>query len=156
MSWPQMEVTLLDLRGTVGFALNWLLQSTLLISAGLVIARLISRRGSAAQSVVYCTTLAAVLVCPPLTWAISTAGIYGWSIQMPRTWTTPITGRPTSSPDNILPRISRLEARTKLHLAQPHDGVQPAALQPIADELESGDRAILRKGPFLQQTTRQM
>src|SRR6476646_1884390 len=107
MSWLHLEMTLLDLARVVcGFALNWLLQSTLLLSAGLVLARLMSRRGSAAQSVVYQTTLTAVLVCPVLTWTISLAGFSGWSLEAPPAWTYQETKRSTSPPLNISPRSS--------------------------------------------------
>jgi beta-lactamase regulating signal transducer with metallopeptidase domain len=81
-------MTLLDLAAdAVGFAFNWLLQSTVLIVAGVVVGRLLWRRGSATQSVVYRTTLVAVLVCPMATWTISQCGVSGWSVAMPPAWT---------------------------------------------------------------------
>src|SRR5436190_1362023 len=107
MSWLHVEMTLLDLaRGSVAFALTWLLQSTLLVGAGLAIARLLSRRGSATQSVIYRTTLAAVLVCPPLTWAISLTGVSGWSLNMPPAWTQPQAERLTATTDNVPPQVA--------------------------------------------------
>ena len=42
-------------RGWQAFALNWLIQSTVLILGGLAFARFIARRGSAVQFVVYST-----------------------------------------------------------------------------------------------------
>ena len=65
------------------FALNWLVQSTLLIAAGLVLARVFRAKGSATQSLIYRTTLAAVLVCPLATWTLNQFGVSGWSIQLP-------------------------------------------------------------------------
>src|SRR5579871_1113002 len=89
MSWLQVETVFLDVaRVMFGFGLNWMLQSTFLIMMGLAIGCGLSRRGSAAQSVIYCTTLAAVLICPALTWAISNTGVTGWSFEMPRAWMT--------------------------------------------------------------------
>lgn len=65
MSWLTTQTMLLDsASAAAGFACNWLLQSTLLIAAGLLLGRIARRRGAAVQSVVYRTTLVAVLVCP--------------------------------------------------------------------------------------------
>ena len=77
----------LDVATTVvGFAANWLLQSTLLIAAGLAAAWLLRRRGAAGQSIIYRTTLAAVLLCPLATLVLSQGGVSGWSIEMPVAW----------------------------------------------------------------------
>ena len=65
------------------FALNWLVQSTLLIAAGLLLARMLQAKGSATQSLIYRTTLVAVLVCPLATWTLSQLGASGWSIRLP-------------------------------------------------------------------------
>lgn len=46
------------------FAIGWLVQSTVLLSVGLLVGRLRKHSGPAAQSVVYRTTLVAVLFCP--------------------------------------------------------------------------------------------
>ena len=87
MNWLEAQMVLFDVAtGAVEFAVNWLLQSTLLIAAGLTIGRWLRRRGSAAQSVVYRTTLAAVLVCPIASWSLSLAGVSGWSVQLPDGW----------------------------------------------------------------------
>ncbi len=83
----QIQIFLLDgVNGTASFAVNWLLQSTLLISIGLIVGALLRSRGSAVQSLVYRTTLVAVLVCPLATVALSSAGFSGWSVTMPETW----------------------------------------------------------------------
>ena len=83
MQWAHIELALVDwAQGAVEFAANWLLQSTVLILAGLAVGRLLLRQGSAVQSVVFRTTLVSVLLCPLLTWAISTAGVSGWPIEM--------------------------------------------------------------------------
>ncbi len=76
MNWLDTQMALLDVAtGAVEIAVNWLLQSTLLIAAGLTIGRLLRMRGSAVQSVVYRTTLAAVLICPLATWGLSLAEV---------------------------------------------------------------------------------
>jgi beta-lactamase regulating signal transducer with metallopeptidase domain/protocatechuate 3,4-dioxygenase beta subunit len=86
MPWPSSE-TLLDLSRTIASAAaNWWIQSTLLIAAGLAVGGLCRRRGSAVQSVVYRTTLAAVLAAPLVTWGLQRIGVSGWSIAMPRAW----------------------------------------------------------------------
>jgi beta-lactamase regulating signal transducer with metallopeptidase domain len=83
-----LQMTLLDVATTVvGFAANWLLQSTLLIAAALAAAWLLRRRGSAVQSIIYRMTLAAVLLCPLATLLLSQSGVSGWSIEMPIAWT---------------------------------------------------------------------
>jgi beta-lactamase regulating signal transducer with metallopeptidase domain/uncharacterized GH25 family protein len=87
MSWLHAQTIVVDGASFgVRFAANWLLQSSLLILAGLFIAWLVKRRGSAVQSVVYRTTLLAVLVCPLATWGLSLAGVSGWSLDMPAAW----------------------------------------------------------------------
>jgi beta-lactamase regulating signal transducer with metallopeptidase domain len=87
MNWLSTQIALVDgATGTLEFAVNWLLQSSLLIAVGLVIARLLRQRGSAVQSVVYRTTMAAVLICPLATWGLSQAGVSGWSVQLPPGW----------------------------------------------------------------------
>ena len=53
----ETQMFLLDgVNGAAGFAVNWLLQSTLLISIGLIVGALLRPRGSAVQSLVYRTT----------------------------------------------------------------------------------------------------
>jgi beta-lactamase regulating signal transducer with metallopeptidase domain len=86
MPWPSAE-TLLDLSRTIASAAaNWWIQSTLLIAVGLVVGTMCRKRGSAVQSVVYRTTLAAVLAAPLVTWGLHGAGFSGWSIAMPAAW----------------------------------------------------------------------
>ncbi len=96
MNWLQTEMALLDAAvATVGFAFNWLLQSTLVIAAGLACAWLLHRRGSALQSAVYRTTLVAALVCPLATFLLALGGVSGWSVELPVAWTyEQVSGRP--------------------------------------------------------------
>jgi len=87
MSGHSLETTLLDLSTTlVEVAVNWFLQSSLLITLGLLAGLALRKWGSAAQSVVYRTTLVAVLICPLATWLLAQSGVSGWSIEMPAAW----------------------------------------------------------------------
>ena len=84
MNWLETQMaTMIAAAGAAGFALNWLIQSTLLIAAGLVLAACLRGKGSAVQSLVYRTTLAAVLICPLATWGLGQIGVSGWSIAIP-------------------------------------------------------------------------
>ncbi|HTU26000.1 MAG TPA: M56 family metallopeptidase, partial [Pirellulales bacterium] len=87
MFWHEIQIIVLDAAAAlIQFAVNWLLQSALLIAAGLAVGQLVAGRGSAAQSAVYRTTLAAVLVCPLVSWLLAATGANGWSLTMPRPW----------------------------------------------------------------------
>lgn len=87
MNWLRVHIALLDTASAVAaFAANWLLQSTLLIAAGLFIAYLARRRGAALLSAIYRTTLAAAVVCPLATFCLSLNGVSGWSLPMPAAW----------------------------------------------------------------------
>ena len=63
--------------------LNLLIQSTLLILAGLLAARLLRRYGSAVQSAIYRATLVAVMACPIASIVLQQLNFDGWSIQLP-------------------------------------------------------------------------
>jgi beta-lactamase regulating signal transducer with metallopeptidase domain len=87
MHWLPAQTMMLELpRMSVALAVNWLLQSTLLLAAGLAIGSLMRRRGAALQSLIYRTTLVAALTCPVATKALSMCGMCGWSLEMPPTW----------------------------------------------------------------------
>src|SRR5688500_8417364 len=79
-----LEMHALDIaRGLAGLGVNWFIQSSLLIVTGLWIGSALRSKGSAAQSAVYRTTLAAVLVCPLVSWGLAQFGATGWSLEMP-------------------------------------------------------------------------
>ena len=87
MIWQTLEVQLLRFCGSaMTFAVNWFVQSTLLMSAGLLVAWLFRTRGSAFQSVVYRTTLCAVLLGPVVSLAMAFCGLEGWSMKLPQTF----------------------------------------------------------------------
>jgi len=71
----------------IAFAWNFFAQSTLLLLAGFLAARIWSRLGSSAQSTIYRATLIAVLVCPLLSAAFSGLGIFGANLSIPSVWT---------------------------------------------------------------------
>jgi beta-lactamase regulating signal transducer with metallopeptidase domain len=66
-----------------GFGLTWLLQSSLVLSAGLLAARLGRRAGPAVQSAIYRTTLVAVLLCPVASALAPRTGIDRLTLQLP-------------------------------------------------------------------------
>lgn len=68
-------------------AANILAQSTLLIAAGLIIARLLRSKGAAAQSAILRATLAAVVLCPLASLCLSEIGVSGLSLDLPRATT---------------------------------------------------------------------
>ncbi len=120
MSWLHSQMALLTAATTVvELALNWVLQSTLLIALGLLGGRLLQQRGSAVQSAVYRTTLAAVLLCPIASMALWLAGVSGWSVALPEPWTLAVAT--VEATPNALPAPEPLERLP----AQPIDPETP-------------------------------
>src|SRR5438270_14093447 len=68
---------------TMDFLLTWLVQSTVLLALGLVAGRVLRRWGPAVQSTLYRTTLAAVLLCPIASMAMTALGFSGLAIRLP-------------------------------------------------------------------------
>ena len=63
--------------------LTWLIQSTVLLTVGLLAGRFLKGRGPAVQSALYRTILVAVLVCPIASMAIAAMGLTGLVIRVP-------------------------------------------------------------------------
>jgi len=63
--------------------LTWLIQSTVLLTVGLLAGRFLKGRGPAVQSAHYRTILVAVLVCPIASMAIAAMGFPGLVIRVP-------------------------------------------------------------------------
>jgi beta-lactamase regulating signal transducer with metallopeptidase domain len=66
----------------VHFGFDWLLQSTLLVSLGLLAAKIFRPKGTAVQSVIYRMTLAAALACPIVSLLLGTAGVCGFDLNL--------------------------------------------------------------------------
>ena len=64
-----------------GLALTWFVQSSVLLAFGLVLGRLFKQYGPAVQSVLYRTTLLAVMVCPLASGLLARAGFEGLVIR---------------------------------------------------------------------------
>src|SRR6516162_9006276 len=62
---------------------TWVIQSTVLLAAGLLAGRLLRRCGPAVQSTLYRTTLAAVVLCPVASMAMAAMGFSGVMIHWP-------------------------------------------------------------------------
>lgn len=94
----ESQLTLLNLATVLcELAAHWFIQSTLLITIGLIVSRLLRSRGSAVQSLVYRTTLAAALVCPLVTWGMSAVGFSGYSIVLPDDWAYQLKEQPLAN-----------------------------------------------------------
>ncbi|HEV3137918.1 MAG TPA: M56 family metallopeptidase, partial [Pirellulales bacterium] len=75
---------LLEIAGGVTqLAAHWLLQSTIVIAAGLGAGRLLKGRGPAVESAVYRTTLIMTLVVPAAAWLLSAAGMSFATLDLP-------------------------------------------------------------------------
>lgn len=70
-------------RGAATLGVNVLVQSSLIITAGLLAARLLRSHGAAVQAVVLRVTLVAVMACPLASWLLAAAGISGFGIVLP-------------------------------------------------------------------------
>ncbi|MCP4642770.1 MAG: M56 family metallopeptidase [bacterium] len=70
-------------RPLAEFGLGWLAQSTVLLLAGVTLARLARGRGAALQSTVLRVTLVAVLLCPLASVSLGALGVQGVSLRFP-------------------------------------------------------------------------
>jgi beta-lactamase regulating signal transducer with metallopeptidase domain/protocatechuate 3,4-dioxygenase beta subunit len=96
-------------HGAAWLALSLILQSTVLIVLGLWAGRAVRRKGAAVQSVVYRTTLAAVLLCPAVSWLLLAAGLDGLMVSLPTPAPVPHeVARPPESTNAVEP--NRAEA----------------------------------------------
>ena len=143
MNWLHTQMAALDIaRAIVSFAANWLLQSTLLIALGLAIARLMRHRGSALQSAIYRTTLAAVIVCPLASGLLALASVSGWSPPMPQAWTydvgsTPDIAEAEPTADNAAAQTSQpsIEESTLAQQSPPNGDASRTAVGAASESL---------------------
>jgi len=75
----------------VYFTVYWLVQSALLIAAGLIAGGMLRGKGTAMQSAIYRVTLAAAILCPAVSLLFQTAGIHviALNLPMPHVLSTP-------------------------------------------------------------------
>ena len=82
--WIDRLEPLLDFSNAVAaFGVNFLAQSTLLIVAGLIAARLAQSKGAAFQAAILRATLVAVIACPLASLGLSAAGVQGLALRLP-------------------------------------------------------------------------
>src|SRR6516162_454030 len=88
---------------------TWVIQSTVLLAAGLLAGRWLRRCGPAVQSTLYRTTMAAVILCPIASMAMAAMGFSGLVIHLPGT----IGGEPTRGgiPDRDRHRLRTIAER---------------------------------------------
>ncbi|WP_010587715.1 M56 family metallopeptidase [Schlesneria paludicola] len=110
--------------GIAAFLVNWWLQSTLLIAAGLIGGALLKHRGAALQSVIYRSTLAAALMCPFATGLLALSGASGWSIHLPASQVVRTAIEPPQSPNERSSTVSQdvsssvSSSETPLHVTE--------------------------------------
>ncbi len=66
----------------IGLAIDFSVQSTLLIAVGLILAWLVGRSGAAVQSTVYRATLVSVIACSTLTVGLELIGVQGLNLDL--------------------------------------------------------------------------
>lgn len=132
MNWHEIQIAIMTLAANATqFATNWLIQSTLLIAFGILLAKLLQNRGAAVQSLVYRTTLAAVLICPVTTWALSCVGVSGWSISIEPGFTYE---RATTAQVDLAPLITESEPAAQVTSEARDLVAQTNAMPPLAME----------------------
>lgn len=143
-----LEVQLLNICGaSIAFAVNWLLQSTLLISVGLLTAWLFRNRGSAFQSVVYRTTLFAVLLGPFVSLGMGLVGFEGWSMKLPPTFAF------NQTEQGIAPTALHVDANQVANNLNRGQGVQLANPLTVSPQFGSLERKATGIDPIESSTT---
>ena len=112
-------------RELSGFGLTWLVQSSVLLTLGLLAGWLFRRSGPAMQSCVYRTTLAAVLVCPFASAALGIAGFDGFSLRLPATTSQGPT-LPVASVLSAAPEAIDVAIRSNSPVLRPREEASPA------------------------------
>lgn len=147
---------ILDLsNGVATLGVNLLVQSTLVIGGGLCAARLCRRRGAAVQSVVLRVTLVAALVCPVTSWMLSTLGLPGFRVMLPRASMPVAEAEPQVVQSSTDVRTSAVHDRSDDSLPNPindapwrHPGVGPLNEQLLPGEvLPPGSESPFRAAP---------
>ena len=116
---------------------NLLVQSTVLIAAGLVLYRLLRRRGVAVQSAVLRTTLAMVLLCPLTALLMEASGIDGLTLHLPEPVIQHDAESPVTAPEPTTTSPSPPEAvdaadDPSLLMAGPAEGIVLPPIEPAS------------------------
>ena len=131
-----------DLAGRlVPLGALWLVQSTLLIGAGLLIAQLGRRLGPALESAVLRTTLIAALLCPVLSLALGRFGIEGGKLPLPPGADGLTAVTPRANATTTQPATSSAAPSTSAPPAATH-AVGTAAVAPLAQTELPGAQTV--------------
>jgi len=119
-----------------GFGLTWLVQSSVLLVLGVVAGRVLRGAGPAVQSGIYRTTLAAVLVCPVASVALTALGIGGLSLRLP----SPVKAEASSS--------ERTQSEERQPIATAAEPVAPMTAFDLGARSEMPAPALEAKAPI--------
>ena len=108
--------------------LTWLIQSTVLLTVGLLAGRFLKGRGPAVQSALYRTILVAVLVCPIASMAIAAMGFPGLVIRVPSMAADDKIEVADRGPDRVGP-IAR-QGSTAIPTSFDRGAIAPSAVEP--------------------------
>ena len=108
--------------------LTWLIQSTVLLTVGLLAGRFLKGRGPAVQSALYRTILVAVLVCPIASMAIAAMGFPGLVIRVPSVATDDRTEVADRGPVRVGPIAQHVS--TAIPTSFDHRAIAPSAAEP--------------------------
>lgn len=130
-----------------GFAMIWLVQSSLLLGGGLIIGWLLRQRGPAAQSLIYRATLVAIVACPIAAWAARQLGVPRLPVNLPAPWTlreSALAATPDILPSRTVAAENAANVPPVEHFDQPsHLGSHNASLS--NDSLPTANAASLRE-----------
>ena len=116
--------------------LTWLIQSTVLLTVGLLAGRFLKGRGPAVQSALYRTILVAVLVCPIASMAIAAMGFPGLVIRVPSMAADDKIEVADRGPDRVGP-IAR-QGSTAIPTSFDRRAIAPSAVEPSDAILSAG------------------
>ncbi len=125
MTWKLLTTSFV---APIDAALTWAIQSTVLLTVGLLAGRSLKGRGPAVQSALYRTVLVAVLVCPIASMAIAAMGFPGLVIRVPGIAADEKIEVAAGGPDRVGP-IAR-QGFDSIPNPLDHGAIAPAALEP--------------------------
>ena len=128
--------------------LTWLIQSTVLLTVGLLAGRFLKGRGPAVQSALYRTILVAVLVCPIASMAIAAMGFPGLVIRVPGAAADDKIEVADRGPDRVGP-IAR-QGSTVIPTSFDRGAIAPSAVEPAQASNPTGLPVARRRPPSLR------